>query len=85
MFSTYAVQIKVGAPVRIDGWGGQLIKGRVVRGVDPAGVLKRLPASISHRNNRMAEVPSGLAAGERVVLQHPSDRITDGSRIAPGD
>lgn len=39
LLSTDAVQIKVGAPVRIDGWGGSSIGGRVVR-VDPAGFLK---------------------------------------------
>jgi HlyD family secretion protein len=144
----------VGAPVRIDGWGGQPIRGKVVR-VDPAGFLKVsalgieeqrvrvtidfadspenwtslghdyrvvvhvttwsspealtvpvsalfrkgdqwvvfadengrakiVPVSIGHRNNRMAEVLSGLAAGDRVVL-HPSDRIGGGSRIAERD
>ncbi|PJG51181.1 secretion protein HlyD [Bradyrhizobium forestalis] len=151
LLSTDAVQIKVGAPARIDGWGGQPIKGKVVR-VDPAGFLKvsalgieeqrvrvtidfadppevwaplghdyrvivhvttwsapdalTVPVSalfrkadqwavfvddngrarttlvqIGHRNNRTAEVLSGLAAGDRVVL-HPSDRIADGVRIA---
>ncbi|TWA96174.1 efflux RND transporter periplasmic adaptor subunit [Bradyrhizobium stylosanthis] len=151
LLSTEAVQIKVGAPVRIDGWGGQAIQGKVVR-VDPAGFLKvsalgieeqrvritidfsdppeawaslghdyrvvvhvttwsaqaalTVPVSalfrkadqwavfvdengraksslvqIGHRNNRVAEVLSGLAAGDRVVL-HPSDRIVDGGRIA---
>ncbi|MHC6157025.1 efflux RND transporter periplasmic adaptor subunit [Bradyrhizobium elkanii] len=150
LLSTDAVQIKVGAPVRIDGWGGQPIKGMVVR-VDPAGFLKvsalgieeqrvrvtidfvdppevwsklghdyrvivhvttwsasealtipvsalfrngdqwavfanengrarRIPVEIGHRNNRLAEVVSGISAGDRVVL-HPSDRIADGSRI----
>lgn len=39
LLSTDAVQIEVGAPVRIDGWGGEPIKGRVKR-VDPAGFLK---------------------------------------------
>ncbi|UFW46512.1 MULTISPECIES: efflux RND transporter periplasmic adaptor subunit [Bradyrhizobium] len=151
LLSTDAVQIKVGAPVRIDGWGGQPIKGKVVR-VDPAGFLKVsalgieeqrvrvtidfvdppeawaslghdyrvvvhvttwsapdaltvpvsalfrkgdqwavfaddngrakiVPVTIAHRNNRIAEVLSGLAAGARVVL-HPSDRVADGGRIA---
>jgi HlyD family secretion protein len=151
LLSMDAVQIKVGAPVRIDGWGGPPIKGKVVR-VDPAGFLKvsalgieeqrvrvtidfvdppevwsqlghdyrvvvhvttwsaadalTVPVSalfrkgdqwtvfveengrarstsvqIGHRNNRSAEVVSGLAAGDRVVL-HPSDRIADGSKIA---
>ena len=151
LLSTDAVQIKVNAPVRIDGWGGPPIRGKVVR-VDPAGFLKvsalgieeqrvrvtidftdppelwsRLghdyrvivhatiwsaddvltvpvsalfrkgedwavfvvedgraqltPVKIGHRNNRMAEVLEGLAAGRRVVL-HPSDKTADGVRVA---
>jgi HlyD family secretion protein len=36
---------------------------------------------VGHRNNRTAEVVSGLSAGDRVVL-HPSDRVTDGARVA---
>jgi len=154
LLSTDAVQIKVGAPVRIDGWGGPPIKGKVVR-VDPAGFLKvsalgieeqrvrvtidfsdppetwaslghdyrvvvhvttwsapdaltvpvsalfrkgaqwavfadengraRVrPVQIGHRNNRSAEVISGLSVGDRVVA-HPSDRIEDGSRVAQRD
>jgi HlyD family secretion protein len=39
LLSSDAVQVKVGAPVLIDGWGGTSIRGRVVR-VDPAGFLK---------------------------------------------
>ncbi len=151
LLSTDAVQIKSGAAVRIDGWGGSPIRGRVKR-VDPAGFLKvsalgieeqrvrttidfvdppeawsRLghdyrvivhvtvwdsenaltvpvgalfrkgddwavfsvkdgrarttPVQIGHRNNRTAEVASGLAAGDRVVL-HPSDRVSDGTAAA---
>lgn len=150
LLSTDAVQIKVGAPVRIDGWGGRSIGGRVVR-VDPAGFLKvsalgieeqrvrttidfsgpaeewsrlghdyrvivhvtvwagdvlNVPVAalfrqgeqwavysvnngraqvtevtIGHRNNRIAEVVSGLSAGDRVVL-HPSDRIRSGVAVA---
>lgn len=151
LLSTDAVQVKVGAPVRIDGWGGQPIRGKVVR-VDPAGFLKvsalgieeqrvrvtidfsdppenwvalghdyrvvvhvttwsapdaltvpvsalfrqggqwavfvdengrarTAPVQIGHRSSRTAEVVAGLAAGDRVVL-HPSDRISDGIRIA---
>jgi HlyD family secretion protein len=150
LLSSDAVQIKVGAPVRIDGWGGHPIKGKVMR-VDPAGFLKvsalgieeqrvrvtidfvdpseawaslghdyrvvvhvttwsapdalivpvsalfrkgdqwavfadengrawTRPVHIGHRNNRFAEVLSGLTAGNQVVV-HPSDRIVDGSRI----
>jgi len=151
LLSTDAVQIKVGALVRIDGWGGAPIRGKVVR-VDPAGFLKvsalgieeqrvrvtidfvdppevwsqlghdyravvhvtiwsaadaltvpvsalfrkgeqwavfadengrarTTPVRIGHRNNRLAEVISGLSAGDRVVV-HPSDRIADGSPLA---
>ena len=150
LLSTDAVQIKVGAPVRMDGWGGSSIGGRVVR-VDPAGFLKvsalgieeqrvrttidfsgppeewsrlghdyrvivhvtvwgsedvlSVPVAalfrqgeqwavysvsngraqvtqitIGHRNNRIAEVLSGLSAGDRVVL-HPSDRISRGVAV----
>lgn len=39
LLSTDAVQIKPGARVRIDGWGGPPVAGRVTR-VDPAGFLK---------------------------------------------
>jgi HlyD family secretion protein len=151
LLSTDAVQIKVGAPVRIDGWGGPAIRGKVVR-VDPAGFLKvsalgieeqrvrvtidfadppeawsrlghdyrvivhvaiwsaddalTVPVSalfrkgdewavfavdngraqtkvakIGHRNNRIAEVLAGLTAETQVVL-HPSDRISDDTRVA---
>lgn len=37
--STEAVRIRSGAPVTIDGWGGPVLRGRVVR-VDPAGFTK---------------------------------------------
>ncbi|HEY5130206.1 MAG TPA: HlyD family efflux transporter periplasmic adaptor subunit [Bradyrhizobium sp.] len=151
LLSTDAVQIKVGAPVRIDGWGGPPLQGRVVR-VDPAGFVKvsalgieeqrvrttidfvdppetwsrlghdyrvivhvtvwsgediltvpvgalfrlgedwavfsvkdgRASAAIvkiGRRNGRMAEVLSGLSAGDRVVL-HPSDRIKNGVAVS---
>jgi len=151
LLSTDAVQIQNGAPVRIDGWGGPPIRGRVVR-VDPAGFVKvsalgieeqrvrttidfadppeawsrlghdyrvivhvtvwsaddvlSVPVgalfrqgdqwavfavkdgranatvvTIGHRNGRMAEVLSGLSAGDRVVL-HPSDRVRKGVSVA---
>lgn len=151
LLSTDAVQVKAGAPVRIDGWGGPPVRGRVTR-VDPAGFVKvsalgieeqrvrtvidfidppaawsqlghefrvivhvaiwssenvlTVPVSalfrkgddwavfglkdgrahtivvqIGHRNNRQAEVISGLAAGEKVVL-HPSDRVKDGVAVS---
>ncbi len=151
LLSTDAVQIKVGAPVRIDGWGGPTLQGKVVR-IDPAGFLKvsalgieeqrvrvtidfadrpetwshlghdyrvivhvaiwsandalTVPVSalfrkgddwavfavdngrarttvlkVGHRNNRVAEVLAGLSAGSQVDV-HPSDRISDGTRVA---
>jgi len=151
LLSTDAVQIKIGAPVRIDGWGGPSVRGRVTK-VDPAGFLKvsalgieeqrvrttidfadppevwsRLghdyrvivhvtawsapdvvivpvaalfrrgenwavytvkdgraqvrPIIIGHRNNRSAEVLSGLSAGNSVIL-HPSDKIEQGTAVA---
>jgi HlyD family secretion protein len=39
------------------------------------------PITVGQRNNRVAEVLSGLSAGDRVVL-HPSDRVKDGARVA---
>jgi HlyD family secretion protein len=45
------------------------------------GRAQSTPVKIGHRNNRMAEVLEGLAAGRQVVL-HPSDKIADGVRIA---
>lgn len=36
---------------------------------------------IGQRNNRLAEVVSGLSEGDRVVL-HPSDRVSDGVAVA---
>ncbi len=151
LLSNDAVQIKPGARVRIDGWGGSTIQGRVIR-VDPAGFLKvsalgieeqrvrttidfvdppeawsrlghdyrvivhvviwnaqdalsvpvgalfrkgedwavfaikdgRARATvvkIGHRNNRMAEILSGLLEGDQVVL-HPSDRVKDGISVS---
>ncbi|MFZ1103836.1 MAG: HlyD family efflux transporter periplasmic adaptor subunit [Hyphomicrobiaceae bacterium] len=154
LLSTDAVKVRPGASVKIDGWGGAPIKGRVTR-VDPAGFLKvsalgieeqrvrttidfaepsdawsrlghdyrvivhvltwsaddvlTVPVGalfragsdwavyavkdgrarttvvrIGHRNAQTAEVLSGLAAGDRVVL-HPSDRVRDGSAVAQRD
>ncbi len=151
LLSTDAVQIETGATVRIDGWGGRPLRGRVTR-VDPAGFLKvsalgieeqrvhvtidltdppevwsrlghdyrvtvhvtvwsgdnvlRVPVGalfrkgddwavfavregrarsvavqVGHRNNSAAEIVSGLAEGDEVVL-HPSDRIAEGTRVA---
>ena len=151
LLSTDAVLIAADAPVRIDGWGGPQIRGRVAR-VDPAGFVKisalgieeqrvrttidfvdppeawaklghdyrvmvHIPiwsasaaitvpvaalfrrnenwtvfavvngrahlttVEVGQRNNRVAEVISGLSVGDRVVL-HPSDRIQDGVSVS---
>jgi HlyD family secretion protein len=45
------------------------------------GRARTVPVQIGHRNNRSAEIVSGLAEGDRVVL-HPSDRVINGTRIA---
>jgi HlyD family secretion protein len=151
LLSTDAVRITAGAPVRIDGWGGPPVRGRITR-VNPAGFTKvsalgieeqrvrtivdlldppeawsrlghdfrvivhvttwsaenviTLPVSalfrsgdnwavfavrdgrarttivqVGQRNNRIAEIRSGLSEGNQVVL-HPSDRIADGVAIS---
>ncbi|MEO8467218.1 MAG: hypothetical protein ABI640_17960 [Gammaproteobacteria bacterium] len=148
--STDAVQVKQGDLVRIDGWGGPAVDGRVRR-VEPSGFLKvsalgieeqrvrtiidftdpaerwqqlghdyrvivhvvvwkgegvlTVPVGalfrvndswavftasanrarttfvkIGRRNNRVAEVMSGLSENDRVVL-HASDRVSEGTCI----
>ncbi len=52
LLSTDAVQIKVGAPVRIDGWGGPTLQGKVVR-IDPAGFLKVSALGIEEQRVRV--------------------------------
>jgi HlyD family secretion protein len=154
LLSTDAVRVKPGARVRIDGWGGPALEGRVTR-IEPEGFVKvsalgieeqrvrtiidfvdppeawsalgndfrvivhvslwstdsaslvpvaalfrqgeewavfasrdgrarTTVVNIDHRNERMAEVVSGLAPGDRVIL-HPSDRIEDGVAISERD
>ena len=45
------------------------------------GVAKLRHLKLGQRNDSVAEVAEGLAAGERVIL-HPSDQLSDGRRIA---
>jgi HlyD family secretion protein len=52
LLSSDAVQVKVGAPVRIDGWGGTSIRGKVVR-IDPAGFLKVSALGIEEQRVRV--------------------------------
>jgi HlyD family secretion protein len=74
LLSTDAVQIKPGAPVRIDGWGGSAIRGRVTR-VDPAGFLKVSALGIEEQRVRVTidfvdppEAWSSLGHDFRVVV-----------------
>ena len=50
--STEAVQIKPGASVEIDAWGGPPLRGRVAR-VDPAGFLKVSALGIEEQRVRV--------------------------------
>jgi HlyD family secretion protein len=74
LLSTDAVQIKPGSPVRIDGWGGAAIRGRVTR-VDPAGFLKVSALGIEEQRVRVTidfidppEAWSSLGHDFRVVV-----------------
>ena len=44
------------------------------------GRARTTAVKIDHRNDRVAEVVSGLSAGDQVIL-HPSDRITEGVSV----
>ncbi len=48
---------------------------------DVDGAAHATPVEIGHRNGQAAEVVSGLAAGDRVIV-HPPDSVEDGTRIA---
>jgi HlyD family secretion protein len=45
------------------------------------GRARATAVKVSHRNNQLAEVLSGLSVGDQLVL-HPSDRIGDGVRVS---
>ena len=45
------------------------------------GRARTTSVQIGQRNGRLAEVLSGLSTGDQVVV-HPSDRISDGTRVA---
>jgi HlyD family secretion protein len=74
LLSTDAVQIVPGSSVRIDGWGGSSIRGRVTR-VDPAGFLKVSALGIEEQRVRTTidftdppEVWSRLGHDYRVIV-----------------
>lgn len=48
---------------------------------DVGGVAHATPVEVGHRNGQAAEVVSGLAVGDRVIV-HPPDSVEDGTRIA---
>ena len=52
LLSSDAVQINAGASVRIDGWGGAPVRGRVTR-IDPAGFLKVSALGIEEQRVRV--------------------------------
>jgi HlyD family secretion protein len=75
LLSTDAVQVNPGSAVRIDGWGGSPIKGRVTR-VDPAGFLKVSALGIEEQRVRTtidfvepSEAWSRLGHDYRVIVQ----------------
>lgn len=74
LLSTDAVQVKPGSPVRIDGWGGPSLQGRVTR-IDPAGFLKVSALGIEEQRVRTRidfveapEVWSSLGHDYRVIV-----------------
>jgi HlyD family secretion protein len=74
LLSSDAVKIRAGSPVRIDGWGGEPVKGKVTR-VDPAGFLKVSALGIEEQRVRVtidfAEPPatwSQLGHDYRVIV-----------------
>jgi HlyD family secretion protein len=74
LLSSDAVQIIAGASVRIDGWGGPPVRGRVTR-IDPAGFLKVSALGIEEQRVRVTidlveppEVWARLGHDFRVVV-----------------
>jgi HlyD family secretion protein len=88
LLSSDAVQINQGASVRIDGWGGAPIRGRVTR-VDPAGFLKVSALGIEEQRVRVTidfvdppETWSRLGHDYRVVV-HVTVWDTDDALTVP--
>ena len=88
LLSSDAVQINTGASVRIDGWGGPPIHGRVSR-VDPAGFLKVSALGIEEQRVRVTidlvdppEVWARLGHDFRVIV-HVTVWETDDALTVP--
>jgi len=90
LLSTEAVQIKSGATVRIDGWGGSAIQGRVTR-VDPAGFLKVSALGIEEQRVRTTidfvdppQTWSSLGHDYRVIVHVTIWNAQDALRVPVG-
>jgi HlyD family secretion protein len=90
LLSTDAVRIKPGSLVRIDGWGGSPIQGRVTR-VDPAGFLKVSALGIEEQRVRTTidltdppEVWSRLGHDYRVIAHVTVWKGEDALRVPVG-
>jgi HlyD family secretion protein len=88
LLSSDAVQISTGAAVRIDGWGGPPIRGRVSR-IDPAGFLKVSALGIEEQRVRATidlddppEVWARLGHDFRVIV-HVTIWKADDALIVP--
>jgi HlyD family secretion protein len=88
LLSVEAVKISTGAAVRIDGWGGPPIRGRVTR-VDPAGFLKVSSLGIEEQRVRVTidlidppETWSRLGHDYRVIV-HVTVWDTDDALTVP--
>ncbi len=68
LLSTDAVQIEPGAPVRVDGWGGPALQGRVAR-IEPTGFTKISALGIEEQRVRTVIDLYGLPSG-RARLGH---------------
>jgi hypothetical protein len=71
-----AVQVKVGAPVRIDGWGGPPVRGKGVRS-DPAGFLKVSALGIEEQRIDRFRGSAGnvVATRARLSCRRPRDHL----------
>jgi HlyD family secretion protein len=88
LLSPDAVQVKPGAPVRIDGWGGPPLQGRVTR-VDPAGFMKVSALGIEEQRVKTVidltdppEAWSALGHDFRVVI-HIATWSSDKALVVP--
>lgn len=72
--SANALQVPLGALFRDKGeWAVFKVDG---------GLARAAPVRVGHMNGAQAEILSGLAAGETVIV-HPGDTVQDGVKIAP--